>query len=72
MKLPVLKSLSLLYDRLIDMYKKEYSQVFESKDEAWRKKHDYKNLKDLNYQADKADEEEKDETDQHLPPWIKS
>ena len=54
------------------MYKKEYEKVFESKDENWRKKHNYKNLQDLGYQADKVDEEEKDETDQELPPWIKS
>ena len=37
------------------MYKKEYEQVFESKDENWKKKHDYKNLKDFSYQADKED-----------------
>ena len=72
MKITVLKSVSLLYDRLIDIYKKEYYQVFESKDEDWRERHDYKNLKDLEYQADKTDEEEKDETDQELPAWIKS
>ena len=56
------------------MYKKEYSQGFESKDEDWRKKHDYKNLKDLYYQADKAekDEDKAYETDQELPPRIKS
>ena len=34
------------------MYKKEYEQVFETKDEDWRKKHDYKHLKDFGYQAD--------------------
>ena len=27
------------------MYKKEYEQVSESKDENWRKKHNYMNLK---------------------------
>ena len=32
------------------MYKKEYDQAFESKDEDWRLKHDYSYLKDLNYQ----------------------
>ena len=26
------------------MYKKEYEQVFENKDENWRKKHDYEKL----------------------------
>ena len=52
-------------------------KVFENKDEKWRKKHDYKNLKDFSYQVDevnKADVTEKedgDETDQELPPWIK-
>ena len=38
--------------------KKEYQQVFESKNENWRKKHDCKNLKDLDYQADKVKEDE--------------
>ena len=50
----VLKNASLLYNKWIDMYKKEYEQVFENKDENWRKKHDYKNLKDLSYQADEV------------------
>ena len=36
------------------MYKKEYEQVFENKDENWRKKYDYKNLKDFSYQADEV------------------
>ena len=36
------------------MYKKEYEKVFENKDESWRKKHDYKNLKDFSYQADEV------------------
>ena len=59
------------------MYKKEYEQVFENKDENWRKKHVYKNLKDFSYEVDevnKADvteKEDEDETDQELPPWIK-
>ena len=60
------------------MYKKEYEKVFENKDEKWRKKHDYKNLKDFSYQVDEAkkdeaekEKEKKDETDQELPPWIK-
>ena len=39
----------LLYDKLVDIYKKEYDQTSESKDEGWRLKHDYKNLKDLDY-----------------------
>ena len=73
----MLKNASLLYNKWINMYKNEYEQVFESKDENWRKKHDYKNLNDFSYQVDevnKADVTEKeneDETDQELPPWIK-
>ena len=71
------KNTSLLYNKWIDMYKKEYEQVFENKDEKWRKKHDYKNLKDFSCQVDevnKADvteKEDEDETDQELPPCIK-
>ena len=71
----MLKNASLLYNKSIDIYKEEY--VFENKDESWRKKHDYKNLKDFRYQVDevnKADvteKEDEDETDQELPPWIK-
>ena len=53
------------------MYKKEYGQVFESKYESWRKKHDYKNLKNFSYQVDKV-EKEQDKTDQELLSWIKS
>ena len=34
------------YNELIDIYKKEYNQAFESKDDDWRLKHDYNNLKD--------------------------
>ena len=73
-KTTVLKKASLLYNEWIDMYKKEYEQVFEGKDESWRKKHDYKNLKDFSYQVDevnKADvteKEDEDEADQELPP----
>ena len=73
----MLKKASLLYNKWINMYKKEYEQVFENKDENWREKHEYKNLKDFNYQVDevnKADvteQEVEDETDQELPPWIK-
>ena len=57
------------------MYKKEYEQVFENKDENWRKKHDYENLKDFSYQLDEVNKadvtENEDETDQELQPWIK-
>ena len=45
-------------------------------DENWRKKHDYKNLKDFRFQVDElkkdeAEKEKEDEADQNLPPWIK-
>ena len=49
------------------MYKKEYEQVFENKDEDWRKKHDYKSLKDFRYQVDEvnqADVTEKEDDDE--------
>ena len=36
------------------MYKKEYEQVFENKDENWKKKHGDKNLKDFSYQVDEV------------------
>ena len=39
----------MLYDELVNIYKKEYDQVFNSKDKDWIQKHDYKNLKDLDY-----------------------
>ena len=70
----------MLYYELINMYKKELEEVFESKDETWRKKHDYKNLNDFSYQVyevkkDKAEkekeDEDEDETAQELPPYIK-
>ena len=71
------KKSSLLYNKWIDMYKKEYEKVFENKDENWRKKHDYKYLEDFSYQvhevnkADVTEKEDEDETDQELPSWIK-
>ena len=58
----------MLYNKWIDMYKKEYEHVFESKDKDWRKKHDYKNLKNFSYQIDEV---KKDEADKNLLPWIK-
>ena len=75
-RITVLKNASLPYYELINMYKKEYEQVFENKDEYWRKKHDYKNLKDFSYQIDEvkkdeAEKEKEDKTNQELPPWIK-
>ena len=63
----MLKNASLLYSKWIDMYKKEYEQVFENKDENLREKYDYENLKVVSYQVDevnKADVTEKeDETE---------
>ena len=69
-KITVLKNASLFYYELINMYKKEYEQVFENKDENWRKKHDYKNVQDFGYQADVQKKKTKTKTDQELPPWI--
>lgn len=48
----MLKNASLLYDQLVNMYKKEYDQTIENKDKNWRQKQDYKNLEDLDYQSD--------------------
>ena len=50
------------------MYKKEYEQVLKSKDENWRKKHNYKHLKIFGHQADKSDKikKEKDKTKNEL------
>ena len=42
----------MVYDELIDIYKKEYDQVFKSRDNDWNLKHDLKNLKNLDYQPD--------------------
>ena len=59
------------------MYKKEYEQIFETKEEDWKKRHDYKHLNDFSYQEDKVnkadvtEKEGEDETDQELSPWIK-
>ena len=36
-KITVLQNASLIYNKWVDMYKKEYEQVFENKDENWRK-----------------------------------
>ena len=66
-KADVLKNATQLYDKWINMYKKEYGQVFETKDEGWKKKHDYKNLKEFNYQVNKVnvtEKEDEDKTDQ--------
>ena len=53
------------------------SRFLKLKMKTGRKKHDYKHLKDLSYQADKVnkadttEKEDEDEIDQELPPWIK-
>ena len=39
-KIKVLNKASLLYDELVSIYKKEYNQVFESKDKKWKIKFD--------------------------------
>ena len=52
---------------MINVNKKEYGQVFESKDKGWKLKHDYKNLKDLDYQPDQPQK-----PDQELSLWIES
>ena len=39
------------------MYEKEYEQVFENKDENWRKKHDYKKLNKFKDYASKIKDE---------------
>ena len=49
-KKKVLKIAPVLYDELIKIYKKKYGQIFKSKDKEWKLRHDYKNLKDLDYQ----------------------
>ena len=74
-----LENVSFLYYELIDIYKKSIIRFLKKKRKTGGKKHDYKNLKDLNYQVDKAHEKKKrknedkaDETVQELPPWIKS
>ena len=59
-KMNVLKNATLLYYEWIDMYKKEYEDVFKNKDEKWKKKYGYKNLKDFSYQVDKG---KKDDTE---------
>ena len=49
------------------MYKSKYEQVFQNKNGNWRKKYDYKNLKDFSYQVDevnKADVTEKEDKDE--------
>ena len=47
--------------------KKDYNQVFESKDSKWRLKFDYKNLKDSDYQPDQPQQPDK----LKLLNWVK-
>ena len=49
----------MLCDELIEIYKKEYGQAFKSKDKKWNLRHDYKNLKDLDYQPDQQQQPDK-------------
>ena len=42
----------MLYDELVSIYKKEHGQTIKNDEKDWRQKHDYKNLKDLDYQPD--------------------
>ena len=51
-KITILNHALLLYDELISIYKKEYNQIFKGTDKELRVKHDYKNLKDSDYQPD--------------------
>ena len=69
----VLKNVSILYNVLVRIYKKEYNQVFQSKDEDWRQKHDYKNLKDLDYQPDQPQQSDQPQPPHKLklPKWVK-
>ena len=64
-KITVLKNASLLCAELINILKKEYDQTFENKDKNRRLKHDYKNLKDLEYQSDQSKQ-----PDQLIPKWV--
>ena len=68
----------MLYYEWVNIYKREYEQVFERKDENWRKNHDCKNLKDLSYQAEKKEKYETDEKDEEdeedeetISEWLK-
>ena len=66
-KIKVLNKASLLYDELVIIYKKEYNQVFESKDKKSRLKFDNKNLKDLDHQPDQPQQSDK----LKLTKWVK-
>ena len=64
----------LLYNGLINIYKKEFSQFFESKDKGWKQKYDYKNLNNLEYQPDQSLQQQQPvqakQLDRELPLWI--
>ena len=51
-KITVLKTASMLYDVLVTDYRKDYNQIFKSKDKDWSLNNYYKNLKHLDYQPD--------------------
>ena len=75
-KIKVLKNASLLSHELNSIYKKEYDQVFKSKGKNGRLKHNFSNLKDLDYQADKLqrDKLQPDKLQPHQlvqPKWVK-
>ena len=65
-KITVLKNASSRYDELLRDYKKEYNQVFKSKDKERRLKYSYKNLEDVDYQPEQLQPEQL-----VLPKWIK-
>ena len=52
MKIVMLGKAWLLYDELVNSYKKEYGQAFEIKDNAGSKNMITKIFKDLNHQPD--------------------
>ena len=68
----------VFYDELISVYKKEYNQAFKNIDKDWRHTHDYKNLKDLDYQTDQLQPDQPQQLDQSQQPdqlmlgkWVK-
>ena len=48
----------MFYHELVSVYKKEYGQTFKHKDKEWRQKHDYKNLKQLDYEPNELQPDE--------------
>ena len=62
----------MLYDELVSIYKKEYNQVFESKDKEWSLKDNCKNLEDLDYvPPDELKPVELKSNELKLPKWVK-